>query len=61
MVDDIYTAFLKARNLSERLLRAHSAEPGSFARKYHLERALDEFGELTAELYVKPDQEKADA
>lgn len=46
MTEDTYLTFLKARNVSERLLRAHSAETGSFAAGYHMEQAREEFAAL---------------
>lgn len=50
MYEDSYSAFLKARNVSERLLRAHSADAGSFAANYHAEKAREELAALAEAL-----------
>jgi len=50
MLEDSYACFLHARNVAERLLRSHSAEDGSFAKKYHREKAIEDFAELARDL-----------
>ena len=47
---DRYVAFLHARNLSERLLRSHTVENGSFAQEYHFGEAMKSLHELANDL-----------
>lgn len=50
MTNDTYLAFLHARNVSEQMLRSHSADKGSFAKTYHFEEAMKALHELVNDL-----------
>ena len=47
---DYYTCFLHARNVSERLLRASTADDNSFRQKYQFEEAIAQFKMLATDL-----------